>query len=66
MTKIEDCSSYIKVSKSAQDTDVGLREADLETSPKRSLKKAFQDISKLEYKYEDQKTQKTSSALEAL
>ncbi|GKA03883.1 uncharacterized mitochondrial protein-like protein, partial [Tanacetum coccineum] len=40
--------------KSAQDKDVGLGEADSETWPKRSLKKAFQDISKLEYKFQDQ------------
>ncbi|GJR45749.1 hypothetical protein Tco_1313852 [Tanacetum coccineum] len=37
--------NYIKVSESAQDRDVGLGEADLETSPeKESMKKAFQDM----------------------
>ncbi|GJV20902.1 hypothetical protein Tco_1369922 [Tanacetum coccineum] len=34
---IEDCLSYINVSESAQDRDVGLGEADSKTSPKRSL-----------------------------
>ncbi|GJX05941.1 hypothetical protein Tco_0193873 [Tanacetum coccineum] len=39
----EDC--YIKVSKSAQDRDVGLGEADSETSLKmESMKKAFQEM----------------------
>ncbi|GJZ34357.1 hypothetical protein Tco_0580174, partial [Tanacetum coccineum] len=40
-----DCSSYIKVSESAQDRDVGLGEADSETLPKKKfMKKAFQDM----------------------
>ncbi|GJR12594.1 hypothetical protein Tco_0795246 [Tanacetum coccineum] len=41
----EDCFSYIKVSESSQDRDVGLGEADSETSSKKeSMKKAFQDM----------------------
>ncbi|GJX14642.1 ribonuclease H-like domain-containing protein [Tanacetum coccineum] len=41
MSLLEDRSSYINVSESVQDTDVGLREADSETE---SMKKAFQDM----------------------
>nr|GEU60612.1 hypothetical protein [Tanacetum cinerariifolium] len=40
MSKLEDRSSYIKVSESAQDMDVSLGEAD----SKESMKKAFQDM----------------------
>ncbi|GKA79521.1 hypothetical protein Tco_0786117 [Tanacetum coccineum] len=35
--KLEDLSSYIKVSESTQDMDIGLGEADSETSSKRSV-----------------------------
>nr|GEX62186.1 ribonuclease H-like domain-containing protein [Tanacetum cinerariifolium] len=38
---IEDCSSYINVSESAQDRDVGLGEADSETSPKKVYEESF-------------------------
>ncbi|GJR91381.1 hypothetical protein Tco_0215392 [Tanacetum coccineum] len=44
MSMLEDRSSYINVSESAQDTNVGLGEADSETSPKESIEKAFQDM----------------------
>ncbi|GKA33909.1 hypothetical protein Tco_0720338 [Tanacetum coccineum] len=47
----EGCSSYIKVSESAQDRDVGLGEADSETSSKRSLlRKLFKTCCRIEGK----------------
>ncbi|GJY12923.1 hypothetical protein Tco_0382232 [Tanacetum coccineum] len=53
MSMLEDRSNYINVSESAQDTDVGLGEADSETSPKRSRiqKNLLDKVSQLHYPF---------------
>ncbi|GKB59071.1 hypothetical protein Tco_0915257 [Tanacetum coccineum] len=48
MSMLEDRSSYINISESAKDTDVGLGEADSETSPKKmSMRKILRLVDDL-------------------